>query len=365
MGKERFPVLWGDWLTTRFRLPHENLPCSGPCPRILPCGHGCAKLCGQPCTCFAQCKAPLDPNCLRQGETRQRRPLEQRMIEMGGEPSEMPIASTSRHSALGQQETAPPGLPASPWDPGAAPTFVTYGHSQASETQSTFGEPSTTLQPTDQATIRARFIRNIAEFDKQIRRERLSSGVTRIARTTVTDVYQPTIVEAGRRVKNGGKIEKQIQSPTSEGPAASDDLQAKNASSSLQQVSSDFENLLLTEEPTKTTTGEHSGKGSSSRRRRKPGSRQKGPAEPANVPSTHHAEADTTLLDEPFVLVDMHSSIEATGDSGASVSHQTAPPLLAQPLIPLPSAETAGSMQAEKSATQPDDDLGEDWLIEL
>ncbi|KAL2260672.1 hypothetical protein VTK26DRAFT_5257 [Humicola hyalothermophila] len=144
---------------------HENLPCSEPCRKQLRCGHGCQKLCSQ--SCYCDCAKFKETE--HQGQAIHRWPmtLEEKLMEMGAEPTEMLLASSRQ-----REETR-------------------------NQTRSARTPPGLTVNVDQAGSIWAQYF---ADVDKKQKLKAERSPEKKPSAMIITDVYQPTNLVDGRRV---------------------------------------------------------------------------------------------------------------------------------------------------------------------
>ncbi|KAK4151113.1 hypothetical protein C8A00DRAFT_45623 [Chaetomidium leptoderma] len=158
-------------------IAHEDLPCGAPCREILVCGHGCQKLCGQKCYC--DCKA-FEEVARQTQAAGQHMSLEQKIMQMGAEPTEMLMASLNNRNPSRQQGRQPV-LPVP----------------QAQHPQRQPAGP----RVTQTAAQWGQFVENIDQHDEQLRQEHLATVGQPVSEAVIREVYQPTTLADGRRVQ--------------------------------------------------------------------------------------------------------------------------------------------------------------------
>ena len=108
--------------------------------------------------------------------------IEQKLIQMGAEQTEMLLASQNHRNASRQ--------PATPL-PTAQP------------------RPPTAAQVADTAAQWGRYVENIQQHDEKLRLEHqasLDTAGSRTSQTVIRDVYRPTSIVNGQRAGGGGKV---------------------------------------------------------------------------------------------------------------------------------------------------------------
>lgn len=256
---------------------------------------------------------------------RQQMSLEQRMIQMGGEPSEMLKASMNQRSnnnnSMLQAQIASPPRPAP-----APQGIVAHEWGQ--------------------------FVQNVEQHDERLGLERRSPEKQQAPGTIIKEVYQSTALVKGRRVGDGGRAVQQVQlAAASQGSSASTSVQVQQAGTnasvtkaSVTNVQSKLAGLMMSVES--SPPREHDSVS----------------VQQTSVYQT--ASDETSLLDGPC-LVDT-----GVPDLG-SPNHQTTQITFIQPLIPSSgtseaiATEPAHSDTGTTKSAQPQEQAEDDWLIEL
>lgn len=180
-------------LTSAFRTAHEQLSCSQPCPEVLPCGHGCQKRCSVPC--FCDCREFQEMARAAQGAVRERVPLEQKLLQMGGPESEMLLASMIHRDKSVSLS------------PNAVGAVRPVSHGEASvpgtDPNAQFGPIISHVQ---MAAQWCQYAENVRQADRQLAMEdeRLDCSAQKPLSTAIMDVHQRTTLVDGRRVEDGG-----------------------------------------------------------------------------------------------------------------------------------------------------------------
>ena len=135
--------------------------------------------------------------------------LEDKLIQMGAEPSATLLASTRQHEQARQQTRKGPRT----------------------------GPPAANGAGGQTAALRNQFVAAVGRRDKELQVERVGSDGQRPSKTTITDVYQPTGLANGHRVGGGERNVRQLQLGNDPTPSASlPDLQSGLANLTFAQA---------------------------------------------------------------------------------------------------------------------------------
>jgi hypothetical protein len=129
--------------------------------------------------------------------------LEQNLLRMGAEPTEMLMASLKQRNARQLSRPAqvlPPSLPKQPQTQGARGR---KGKKSARKI--------TTAEAAQTAAQWGQFTENISHHDEQLHLEALSTAGQPASAMVIQDVYQPTALVNGQRAGSGAKMVQQLQ----------------------------------------------------------------------------------------------------------------------------------------------------------
>ncbi|KAK3898073.1 P-loop containing nucleoside triphosphate hydrolase protein [Staphylotrichum tortipilum] len=182
-------------------IAHEDLPCGEPCCEKLVCSHGCQKLCGEKCYC--DCEVFGEITSQGQASKGQHMSLEEQMLQMGAEPTEMLKASMKHRNAARQQARAEPSPQAK--QQGQASTSQRGRKGKAGQ-----GQPLRQPLSAPSAQMAAQwgqFVHNVGEHDKQLQ---LLLQPSTNPDLFIKEVYQPTSLVNGYRTGGQGKVVQQV-----------------------------------------------------------------------------------------------------------------------------------------------------------
>ncbi|GAB1311509.1 hypothetical protein MFIFM68171_01719 [Madurella fahalii] len=233
--------------------PHEQLSCSHACLEVLPCGHGCQKRCSLPC--FCDCKAFEEMTRVAQAAARKRVPLEQRLIQMGGQQSEMLLASLNHRNASFQQPRAV-NTPLTPQYAGGAiqPTILNESSHSKRATNPQPGRIVNRDQMNQTAAQWREYVRNVDQADRRLdlERERISGAARESQAMAIRDVHRRTTLVDGRRVEDRSKTVQHIHAAAHPVSTVSRSGPPGNSTALLANAQFRLQNLTLVDEPIHT-----------------------------------------------------------------------------------------------------------------
>ncbi len=180
-----------------------------------------------------------------QAAANQHASLEQKMLQMGAEPTEMLLAPLNRQNASRQRAGPPPAAP--PSGPRGRGSGNRGGRRGASHPIRQPRQPPRqpaqpiTGQLAQTAATWSRFVDNIEKEDEKLENLARTAAANHTASGTVRDVYKPTTLVDGQRTSGGDKVVKHVPltygqvaaAPNSAQPALIPDLASEISELSL------------------------------------------------------------------------------------------------------------------------------------
>jgi hypothetical protein len=319
-------------------------------------------LCGQ--KCFCDCKVFEEITRNFQAAARQQTSLEEKLLQMGAEPTEMLLASlASRNASRQKPDILTPGVNAAtrPAGQGSNGSFRGGQRSnKGSRGGNNRGKQYTYAQVAHTSAQWKHLVDNIEEHDEQLRRERLATIGKEVSETVIRDVYRPTTLSDGRRVESDNILVQQIQVGNGEASGSGIDRRTEAVSTLIEGLASLTLASEFNNEMSRTTA---------------PGIETIDNTTPLLIdiatspPSDpdRHAEPLSTARDIPKLLsVQLGLPLRAT--AAPMVSIQTVPESRFVTPFVTATTEEARPQHPEQPEQQPEsgaDKEEEEWLIEL